>query len=153
MDKVGISIEEWCALAKEGTDIPVEITLAGTSMEPLIRMNRDKVVIVPPDGNTAVGDIVLFRRNDGAYVVHRVYRINGDQVVTLGDNCENPDKPISRDRILGKVVRIKRGNKIIDADSDRQRFSGRVKMKFLPLRKKYLHLKYVIRKNTGGRNK
>lgn len=149
-ETVGISIEEWCRLAKEGSRIPVKITLAGTSMEPLIRKDRDHVVIVPADDGIRVGDIVLFRRYDGAYVVHRVYSISENTVVTLGDNCEKTDPPVSRESILGKVTEIIRGRKLIEADSEAWRRIGIISMKMLPLRKRILHLKYVIKKNFGG---
>lgn len=147
METKNISIEQWCALAEKGTKIPVKISLAGHSMEPLIRMRRDKVVIVPVDEEIVVGDIVLFKRFDGAYVVHRVYSISGETIVTLGDNCENPDPPMNRSAVLGKVTEIIRGKRLIEADSPLQRRLGKISMKLLPLRKRYLHLKYVIRKN------
>ena len=146
---IRLSVEEWCALSKGGEKMPVEITLDGTSMQPLIRKGRDIVTILPPDGELRIGDIVLFRRADGAYVVHRVYRIEEDRVITLGDNCENPDPPIHRSRILGNVKTIRRGNRLIETDSASQQRYGRIWMKLLPIRKRILHIRFVIRKNFG----
>ena len=149
MRTAAITIEEWCRLAAEGTKVPVEIKLAGASMEPLIRMNRDTVEIIPLCREPKEGDIVLFERQDGAYVVHRVYRVDAERIVTLGDHCENPDPPVPKEKVLGLVSRIRRGKKVIEADSERQRRHGRIGMKLLPLRKRWLHLKLVVKKNLG----
>ena len=144
---VRLSVEEWCALCENGAKIPVEITLAGVSMEPLIRKNRDTITILPVEDEIRIGDIVLFRRADGAYVVHRVFRISGDTVVTLGDNCENPDPPIARAQILGKVKRIRRGSRTIETDSASQKRYGRNRLKLFPIRRRLFHYRFVIRKN------
>ena len=153
MKTIRISIEEWCGLAEEGAAPPVEITLAGTSMQPLIRKDKDLItiepVLSPEAGPLTVGDIVLFRKMDGTFVVHRVYRIEGDRVTTLGDNCEKPDVPVNRAEILGKVVRIRRGNRQLDTDSASMKRYGRICMNLLPIRKKVLHLKFVLHKNFG----
>ena len=153
MKTIGISIEEWCKLAEEGIRIPVEVTLAGASMQPLIRMNRDTVVIEPLDGEVRIGDIVLFRRADGAYVVHRVYKVSGEMVVTLGDNCERPDAPIRKEQVLGRVTCIRRGDKNIVPDSPAQRKKGIRSMKMLPVRKEYLHLKHAVKKKLCRKRK
>ena len=146
-ETVSISIEEWLALSREGTKIPVEITLAGTSMEPLIRKGRDTVRIEPLEEELCPGDIVLFKRADGAYVVHRVFGFDGKYVITLGDNCEKKDAPIPPERVLGKVTMIKRGGREIDPDSGLWRSAGIFGMKLLPLRKRALHMKWVLKKN------
>lgn len=146
---VSLSVEEWCALSETGAKVPVEITLAGVSMQPLIRKGRDVVTILPVEGELKKGDIVLFRRADGAYVVHRIFRIEKDRIITLGDNCENPDPPISRAQILGIVKTIRRGRRVIETSSAAQQRYGKIWMKFLPLRKRILHFRFVIRKNLG----
>lgn len=149
MKTVALPIEEWLRLSEEGREIPVEITLAGTSMQPLIRMNRDKITIRPLKEEPQVGDIVLFRRADGAFVVHRVYRIGKDSITTLGDNCERPDVAISRAQLLGKVVEIRRGNRTILPGSKEERRFSRIWTRILPVRRVFLHLKYVFNKYLG----
>ena len=177
MKTVGISIEEWSELAKEGVFVPVEITLSGASMQPLIRMNRDKVTILPvekteeehsdpenadsensgsqvpdlkeaaPEGSPLkVGDIVLFKLPNGIAVVHRIFRIEGEMVTTLGDNLPDPDPPMNRSQILGKVIRIQRGRKILITDSKEMQRYGKICMNLLPIRKRVLKLKYWLRK-------
>ncbi len=165
MKTLGISIEEWCELAKEGVSVPVEIKLSGASMQPLIRMNRDTVTILPlekmqKDGSGSassdpsesplqVGDIVMFRLPGGIAVVHRIFRIEGERIITLGDNLPDPDSPLHPSQILGKVVRIQRGRKTLLMDSKKMQRYGKICMDLLPVRKKVLHFKYWLRKKQG----
>ncbi len=117
---IELSIEQWIALREGGTQAPpIWFTVVGGSMRPLIRVNRDKVMLVsvePEDIN--VGDIVLFpgRFRTANYCLHRVYKITDDKVQTFGDGNPAPDGWFPRDRILGKAKLIQRGKLTIDCD-------------------------------------
>ncbi len=112
-----ISIPEWHRLSKEGTAPPVRIQLNGGSMYPLVRMNRDYVTIAPIRETPAAGDIVLFMNgNTGRYVVHRLRKTEDGKVLIRGDNCPAPDGWFQTEEILGKVVLIERGKRIIHPD-------------------------------------
>ena len=112
-----LSIPEWHRLALEGTSLPVRIPLMGYSMFPLIRFNRDMVTILPLEQSLQVGDIVLFETNrKNRYVVHRVWEIKDDMVLTWGDNCEKPDGWMRFEEILGKAVLIERGKRKIKTE-------------------------------------
>ena len=51
----------------------VALTVTGSSMEPLLRHLRDQVILMPPEKYVPkTGDIVFFRREDGAWVLHRI---------------------------------------------------------------------------------
>lgn len=108
-----LSVHEWSKLAGQGVCVPVETVLHGTSMEPLIRCKRDVVTIVPTDRALTAGQIILFARGDGHYVVHRLYRINeAEQMVqTWGDNCFRPDEPVPVSAVLGIAVSLRRNGK------------------------------------------
>ena len=58
---VSLTIEQWMAMREGGAEAPpIWFTVVGGSMFPLIRVNRDKVMLVsvqPED--VRVGDIVL----------------------------------------------------------------------------------------------
>ena len=109
-----LSIPEWCKLAQTGAAPPVRIQLMGVSMAPLIRYMRDYVTVGPVDGSILVGDIVLFFDSSRElYVMHRVWKLQNDQILTWGDNCTKPDGWLSRDAILGKALLIERGKRKI----------------------------------------
>ena len=126
MGKIKLSLEEWSRLAEEGTAIPITTPLRWVSMEPTIRVNRDPVTFVPIQRNLLPGDVVLFKRADGAYVCHRVYKIldGGNTILTWGDNAEYPDKPVPRSSVMGLAVAFERDGELIDLDNDEQRRKG-----------------------------
>ena len=109
-----LSVTEWHLLAEEGNAPPVRIQLQGNSMFPLIRVNRDYVTVAAPDGEFAVGDIVLFAdEKRDRYVMHRVWEVKEDRILTWGDNCDGPDGWLPLSAVWGKAVLIKRGRRRI----------------------------------------
>ena len=116
--RVSLSIEQWIALREGGTQAPpIWFTVVGGSMRPLIRVNRDRVMLVSVEPEEIrVGDIVLFpgRFKSANYCLHRVYQLDRDRVQTFGDGLPKPDGWFPRERILGRVQLIQRGKQTID---------------------------------------
>lgn len=132
-----LPIDQWHEMGQAGDMIPVTIPLAGDSMRPLIRRNRDKVTIIPLNRELQIGDIVLFQGGPERYVVHRVYRIREGFVQTLGDNCLNPDPWMKKEQVWGLVIRMERGGKTYPLDSEASRRWGRAWMAIHPIRMIY----------------
>lgn len=63
------------------------------------------IVIVKLDNEVKEDDIITFKQ-DGNLVTHRIIEINGDEIITKGDNNNSADKPIKKENIVGKVVHI-----------------------------------------------
>ena len=62
----------------------VTLPVKGNSMLPFIIGGKESVELVKPD-TIAVGDVVLAWINGCRFVVHRIIRIEGDQVQLMGD--------------------------------------------------------------------
>ena len=113
-----LSVSEWHKLSLEGTMLPVRTLIGGYSMEPLIRYNRDYVTIIPLSESLVEGDIVLFSDPyQKRYVLHRVWTLEDNRVLTWGDNCDRPDAWMTVNDIWGKVILIERGKYKITPDA------------------------------------
>ena len=131
---MGLTVEQWRQLTLEGAWIPVRIQLNGSSMQPLIRKLRDYVTVEPVKRKLKLGDVVLFADDAGRYVVHRVWKLEADRVITLGDNCRNPALPLAYGQIWGLVTKLERGSIRVNLDSGASRLLGRVWMGLFPIR-------------------
>ena len=141
-----IGITEWCALAREGSAPPVTICLEGSSMMPLIRRGKDPVTIAPLQRPVRIGDVVLFTTGADRYVVHRVWKISGKKIRTLGDNCVYPDPWINEDCVLGQAIVYSRNHVKHRLDTTAARLWGRAWMAVFPLRKCAIRLKGILRR-------
>ena len=121
------SVAKWHEAARAGTDLPVRFKVVGWSMRPLIRRERDAVTVVPLRRAPEVGDIVLFYRESKAdYVLHRVFRVNGDMVQTFGDGCLAPDPWTHARNVWGVAVKIERGRAVFDPNGFLCRLYARI---------------------------
>lgn len=148
-----VSIEKWHELAAGDAGVSVVLKLNGESMRPLIRKQKDSVTVIPVYRELKKGDIVLFARQDGAYVVHRIRGINNGFAVTIGDNCVRFDAPVSVSDIKGIVIKAERNGKIINLDSFFSRFFGILRMQTRPFRMIWLKAKRFgarLIKGLGG---
>lgn len=82
MSKDDFIIEEAIRLAGEGVSVTLPVN--GQSMLPFIIGGKESVILEKPDA-LAVGDVVLAWADGSRYVVHRIIRINGDNVTLMGD--------------------------------------------------------------------
>lgn len=77
----------------------------GTSMLPLIRQGKDSVILVKP-GLLSIGDIILYRRKNGQFVLHRIVKIKGDDLVICGDNQTALEYGITVSDVIAKVKAV-----------------------------------------------
>lgn len=75
-------LEEATRLAKEG--LSVTLPVKGNSMLPFIIGGKESVILQKPD-HPKVGDVVLAWVENCRYVVHRIIKIDGHNVVLMGD--------------------------------------------------------------------
>ena len=130
-----VSVEQWCELARTGEVMPIKIQLDGISMQPLVRRRRDYVTVVPLRREPQISDIVLFTDSKNRYCVHRINKIDGGKVRTLGDNCFDYDGWTDIKDIRGLVISLERNGKKYNLDSPAFRFYGKARMAILHLRR------------------
>ena len=79
----------------------ITYTCQGFSMLPLLRQQRDLFTITKKQDRCRKYDVALYKRADGAYVLHRIIQVLPDGYVFLGDNCLNKEYDIREEAVLG----------------------------------------------------
>ena len=88
----------------------------GKSMMPMIRENRDVIIISRPVGRLKKYDVALYRKN-GKYILHRVLRVRDKDYVIAGDHCTFREYGITDSDIIGVLTGIIRDGKERRLDS------------------------------------
>ena len=103
-----------CQLLQEGQqDLPVPVT--GNSMCPFL--HPGDIVYLNRYTELEKGDIVLFTRPDGSFVLHRIYQIKKDgSYLILGDNQMLPE-PVPAERIHAIVTSVRIKEKVVTPKS------------------------------------
>lgn len=144
-------MEEIAALMQEsfaaGQD--VHFSPKGVSMLPMLRQGIDSVTLSPIRQSLKKYDIPLYRRDNGAYVLHRIVRI-GKTYTCIGDNQYTFEPGVRQDQMIAVVTTFTRGNREISVKDPfyklyvrfwhcsrpARKFAGRVKRKL----KRVLHI-------------
>jgi len=82
----------------------VSFRASGHSMLPLIRPCEELVVIENPRDKLKMFDLPLYRRDDGAFVLHRIVRVSKGTYTMRGDNQNVLERGIKREQILAVAV-------------------------------------------------
>lgn len=116
----------------------VEFIPRGISMRPFIEGGHDKVILRACE-EPQVGQIVLARVQK-KYVLHRIYKLQGEQIILRGDGNLTGSEVCCETDIIGQVVRIK------THDGKNKRLTTARLWRHLPkfLRKLYLKLYRII---------
>ena len=87
---------------------------SGTSMMPMLRQGKDKVVISPLDRPLKLHDVPLYKSGDNKYVLHRIIKVKPDGYVIRGDNLYNNECNVTDSDIIGVLKAFYRGDKLVD---------------------------------------
>ncbi len=80
----------------------------GVSMEPMLRQDRDLVILAPPSPPLRRYDVVLYRRGD-KYVLHRIIGMEDGGCLILGDNTYAPEHVAAADVIAVLTGFVRKG--------------------------------------------
>ena len=85
----------------------------GTSMLPLIREGLDSVILSPLPDKILSGDIILYKRDSGQFVLHRVMKAKNGSFTMCGDNQVVFEKGITRQNMIALASGIIRDDEEI----------------------------------------
>ena len=95
-----------------------KIPITGTSMNPLLYEKRDFVLIKKPAFPLEIGDIPLYRRKSGTFVLHRIVDKDESGYIMCGDNQFILEHGITDSDIIGVVCEMNIDGKKVSVDDE-----------------------------------
>lgn len=142
-----VALEEIYPIIKEQLENggTVGLPITGTSMLPLLVQGRDSVTLTKTD-KIKINDIIFYRRDNGAFVLHRIIGIDDNgHYILCGDNQWVKEYGIKDHNIIGVVTQIKRDGKIIDINDKKYvKYCNRW-LKLMPIRKTLVKILTILR--------
>jgi signal peptidase I len=123
----------------------VKMQVSGISMTPLLHDVRDAVVLEKPD-KLKKYDIVLHRRENGQYILHRIIKKKGDVLTIAGDFETEKEYPVYENQVIAKVTSFRRNGKEYSVTDFIIRLYSRLWLFIFPQRQNVLYLINVIRR-------
>ncbi|MBQ8747705.1 MAG: S24/S26 family peptidase [Clostridia bacterium] len=81
----------------------VEITVSGNSMYPMLKHQISRVRLSAA-ADLRIGDLPLYRRENGAYVLHRIVGRKNGSYICCGDNQWHLERDIRREQMIAVVT-------------------------------------------------
>lgn len=128
------------------------VTVTGMSMYPFLRDEKDSVELSGTSFETVKKcDIVLIRRVNGKYVLHRLLKKDKNCFYIIGDAQQCVEGPIKPEQLKACVTKIKREKHIINCNNIFFKVAGRIWLLLIPFRYKiitaYGKLSSIIRRH------
>ena len=119
-------------LLQETESVP--LVISGSSMTPFLVHGRDTVFLSKVTEPPKRGDMILYRRESGAYVLHRIYRVRNGAYDLVGDGQLDIEPGIRPQQILAIVKTVRRKGKLLRKGSFWWEFFEHIWLTLLPLR-------------------
>lgn len=112
----------------------VPLVISGNSMSPFLIHERDTVFLSKIKAPLKKGDMILYRRDTGAYILHRICKAEGAVFSLVGDAQTLVERGIRRDQVLAIVSAVRRKGKILKPGSFWWDFFEKVWIRLIPFR-------------------
>ena len=140
MDEIGPLIEESLKYKSD-----VRITVKGNSMYPLFRSEVDGVRLANVKKVRRFA-IVLYKRESGQYVLHRILKCEPDRVGIAGDNEIQLEYPVMKSQIIAEVIGFYRKDKYFSCKNPIYRIYVLFWALIFPKRRKVISIMKKIRR-------
>ena len=140
-----ILLEEYRRLLTEDPQIKaLPLIVSGSSMTPFLVSGRDTVYLSRLERPARRGDILLYLRDSGKYILHRVWRVEKDGTLTIvGDAQTELERGIREDQIIAVVTSVVRKGKRMGPGDFWWEFFEKIWIRMVPLR-------YLVWRLYGG---
>ena len=104
-------MEEYRKLLQEEGVKELPLTVTGNSMSPFLIHGRDTVYLSRLTRPAKRGDVLLYRRQNGDYILHRVYAVTPEGCTMVGDAQRELETGIRPEQVIAIVTRAIRKDK------------------------------------------
>lgn len=130
MDQEKVDIER---LLEQGQQ--VQIHPQGYSMYPMFIPGRDEAILQKADpAKLKKGDVVLYRRESGILVLHRICKKKKNAFYMVGDNQHEVEGPLKEEQMKGILIGFIRNGKYRSAKNPIYLLASRFWLFLRPLR-------------------
>ena len=129
-----ILLEEYRHLLKDENITALPLVISGNSMSPFLVHGRDTVYLSRLDRPAKRGDVLLYKRDSGAYILHRVYKADKDSYTMVGDAQTQLEQDIRPDQIIAIMTSVLRKGKLQKKGSFWWEFFEKLWIRIIPLR-------------------
>ena len=119
------------ALLEAAESVP--LVISGNSMSPFLTHRRDTVYLSRVQRPLKKGDMILFRRDSGDYILHRILRMENGMYILIGD-AQNWVEPVRDDQVLALVTAVRRKDKLLKEGDFWWFFFEKIWIRMIPLR-------------------
>lgn len=131
-----------------GGTMPLVVT--GNSMRPFMKDGRDTVWLEAcKEKDCKRGKILLFRREDGKFVLHRVRKVKPGGILVMNGDAQYWCEEIKKEQALAVVTHIETNGKKQSCNSFTYRFKTEVWQILKPLRPYIFRILHKIKKIIG----
>ena len=106
-----VLLEEYRELLEDERVEALPLLISGNSMSPFLVDGRDTVYLSRLTKPVKKGDVILYQRKNGAYILHRVYKIKNGSFTMLGDAQTEPEEGILPEQIVAVMTSADRKGK------------------------------------------
>lgn len=112
------------------------LVISGSSMSPFLIHGRDTVYLSKIRQPVKPGDMVLYRRDSGELILHRVCRIDARGFSMLGDAQTQIESGVRQQQLLAVVTAVNRKGQLLTGKSMVWKFFEIIWLRVIPLRRK-----------------
>ena len=125
----------------------VSLTVTGGSMTPFLAGGRDRVFLSPVTAPLKRGDVVMYTRPNGQYILHRIVRVRECNVFDIaGDAQTEIECGVRREQIFAEVTSIERKGRKISPPSFFWFFFAHIWIRLIPARQRIMGLRFILYK-------
>lgn len=127
-----VLIPELLALLDQAESLP--LTISGSSMTPFLVHGRDTVYLSKVTRALKRGDMILYQRRNGQYILHRICRVHPDCYDLVGDAQTDIEPGVRPEQIRALVNTVRRKGKLLKKGDFWWDFFEGFWLKIIPLR-------------------